>query len=312
MDMPTKKPRVVDLFCGCGGLSKGLELAGFELVGALDKSPKAIECYKDNFSHLTIEQDLSEIEEAVQKIKALNPDVIVGGPPCQDFSLAGKRVEGSRAMLTVQYAKIVQKIRPKYFIMENVAHAQKSDAYKKAKKIFQEAGYALSEQVLDASYYGVPQRRKRLVVAGHLNGQHNQFLAKYLSERASSSPITVKEVFPDFPIEFYYRHPRTYDRRAVFSVDEPAPTIRGVNRPRPQNYRSHANDKSKASNVRALSYKERAQIQTFPSSFHWPELSKSDLEQMIGNAVPVNFAKSIGCSLLDYINDLESGRAGTK
>ena len=296
-----KKSKVVDLFCGCGGLSKGLELAGFELVAAFDINPKAIECYKKNFSHPVTKQDISQITDTVKKIEAFNPDIIVGGPPCQDFSLAGKRVEGARAMMTVRYAEIIQRIKPQFFIMENVANAKKSETYKMAKEKFVEAGYALTEQILDASYFEVPQRRKRFVVVGYLGEENDQFLLEYLNKRASDTSLTVKDLFPDFPIQFYYRHPRTYERRAVFSIEEPAPTIRGVNRPRPDNYRVHRNDKSASEDVRALSYKERALIQTFPETFQWPKLSKSDLEQMIGNAVPVNFAKNIGLALLDYM-----------
>ncbi len=301
-----KTKQVVDLFCGCGGLSKGFELAGFKIVGAFDKNAKALSCYKKNFKHRVFDQDLSDTSEAIRIITELNPGIIIGGPPCQDFSLAGKRIEGSRAFLTICFAEIVKGVKPNFFVMENVAHAKKSNAYKVARDIFLEAGYRLTEQILDASYYEVPQRRKRFLVVGHLEGERGQFLLDKLIERASDSPSTVKAMFPNFPVKYYYRHPRTYERRAVFSIDEPAPTIRGVNRPRPKTYQAHANDKSKSNNVRALTYEERARIQTFPEGFVWPDdLGKSDLEQMIGNAVPVNFAKNVGLTLLDYICEIE-------
>ena len=89
--------------------------------------------------------------------------------------------------------------------------------------------------------------------------------------------------------------------RAIFSIDEPSPTIRGVNRPIPPNYKVHQGDATNdLSKVRPLSSQERALIQTFPPSFQWGKLSKSTLEQIIGNAVPVKLAKYIGEKIMTY------------
>lgn len=157
---------VVDLFSGCGGLSRGFENAGFEVVAAFDNWKPAVEAYKRNFSHPIYDIDLSS-NEALKIIEQLRPDIIVGGPPCQDFSHAGKRDENQgRADLTISFAKIVTTIKPKYFIMENVDRALKSNRYAEAKQIFEKNGYILSEHVLDASLCGVPQKRKRLFVIG--------------------------------------------------------------------------------------------------------------------------------------------------
>ena len=142
--------RAVDLFAGCGGLSKGFELAGVDVVAAVENWQPAIDCYESNFDHPVHKQDLNDVDGSVQLIKQYSPNLIIGGPPCQDFSHAGKRIEASRASLTDSYADIIAKIRPRYFVMENVARAQKSNAYASARKTFKKAGYGLTERVLTA------------------------------------------------------------------------------------------------------------------------------------------------------------------
>ena len=100
--------------------------------------------------------------------------------------------------------------------------------------------------------------------------------------------MTVRDYFgEDLDFEHYYNPPRSYARRGVFSVDEPAPTIRGVNRPVPPGYESHRGDTAPISEVRALSSRERARIQTFPDWFEFVG-ARTNVEQLIGNAVPVN------------------------
>jgi DNA (cytosine-5)-methyltransferase 1 len=108
------------------------------------------------------------------------------------------------------------------------------------------------------------------------------------------------------PFEHYYRHPRSYARRAVFSIDEPSPTIRGVNRPIPKGYPGHAGDPVPVSrDMRALTTQERAWIQTFPVDFKLPG-TKSDSEQVIGNAVPVKLAEYVASKLMHYIGNLKT------
>lgn len=115
--------------------------------------------------------------------------------------------------------------------------------------------------------------------------------------------MTVKDFFGNkIDIEYYYRHPRSYARRGIFSVNEPSPTIRGVNRPLPSGYTLHHNDPVKSlDGIRPLTTDERARIQTFPESFQFAG-SKSDVEQMIGNAVPVNLGKYVASAILEYTN----------
>jgi DNA (cytosine-5)-methyltransferase 1 len=293
--------RAVDLFCGCGGLSLGLEKAGFEIAKAYDAWEAAIKCYRLNFDHPVSSVDLSDVDGAVSEICPLVPDIIVGGPPCQDFSHAGKRHEGNRADLTKAFAEIITSVRPQWFLMENVARAKKSLVYSQARKTFISAGYGLTEIVLDASFCGVPQKRKRFFCIGKL-GESVGFLDALLAKSQASEAMTVRQFLgEELAVEHYYRHPRNYSRRAVYSIDEPAPTIRGVNRPVPAGYGGHHCDTVSSDEVRALTTLERARIQTFPKSFKWTG-TKTDLEQIIGNAVPVNLAKFVGKVILTYQN----------
>ena len=297
--------RTVDLFCGCGGMSLGFEQAGFQIVGAYDFWDVAVQTYNNNFNHTAAILDLSKKNTALSVIRPLNPEVIIGGPPCQDFSSAGDRTEGERANLTVSYAKIIKSIKPKYFVMENVSRAKMSKAYAEAREIFVSAGYGLTELVLDASKCGVPQKRKRFFCVGALN-EPDDFLKKNLLANQSVISLSVRNYFTQnhyqLNIDYYYRHPRTYSRRAIYSVDEPSPTIRGVNRPRPAEYVRHKNDAAFNDDIASLTYRQRALIQTFPENFNFGN-SIATAEQMIGNAVPVNLAKHIARALSTYENE---------
>ena len=153
--------RTVDLFSGCGGMSLGFQNSGFDILRAYDNWDKAVECYSKNFDHPIFNLDLSNAELVASQIQDLDVEIIIGGPPCQDFSHAGKRVEGKRANLTQSFAEIISSVRPIWFVMENVERAYKSESYKKAKKLFKANGYGITEIVLDASLCGVPQKRKR-------------------------------------------------------------------------------------------------------------------------------------------------------
>lgn len=294
--------RTVDLFAGCGGLSKGFEDAGFEIVGAFENWSIAAECYRSNFSHPVYELDLSDAKGVIPYISKLQPELIIGGPPCQDFSHAGKRIEANRAGLTSSYATIISEIKPPYFVMENVDRAQKSETYAQAREIFKKAGYGLTETVLDASLCGVPQKRKRFICIGILGGTDNELMAA-IEAKLSDEATTLRDYFGNsLDFEYYYRHPRNYSRRAIFSIDEPSPTIRGVNRPVPKGYPGHPNDACELNDeIRPLTTLERSLIQTFPPQYKWKG-SKTEMEQMIGNAVPVKLAEFVANVLTEYIS----------
>ncbi len=298
------KLRAVDLFCGGGGLSKGLADAGFDVVAAFDNWPIAIDFYRDNISdHPVLHADISKHSEIVPCIESFKPDLIAGGPPCQDFSSAGNRSEGERANLTVSYARLIAEIQPKYFIMENVERARRSKAFSDAIRVFKTVGYGMTEAVLNAALCGVPQVRKRIFVFGELGGKDNALSSVYYEKQADHL-MTVRDYFGDrLGIDHYYRHPRSYARRAVFSIDEPSPTVRGVNRPVPKGYPGHLGDSAPITpDLRNLTTKERSMIQTFPEDWVLNG-TKTGLEQVIGNAVPCNLAKFVGESILQYLDN---------
>jgi DNA (cytosine-5)-methyltransferase 1 len=293
--------RAVDLFSGCGGLSLGFQNAGFEIVAALDNWEPAINVYRANLSHPVIKQDLSDVKQTVKLVDRLQPEIIIGGPPCQDFSHAGKRSEGKRAELTSCFAEVVRIVKPRWFVMENVARAFTSTAFQEAKRTFKKSGYGLTIVILDASLCGVPQKRKRLVCIGKLD-EADGFLSDHIFHRYAKKPMTVRDYFgKELKTEHYYRHPRNYSRRAIYSIDEPAATIRGVNRPVPSGYKRHPGDAADPQSTRPLTTAERARIQTFPAKFHWLG-TKTDKEQMIGNAVPVKLAEFVATCISEYDN----------
>jgi DNA (cytosine-5)-methyltransferase 1 len=192
--------------------------------------------------------------------------------------------------------------------MENVERIEKSNILKIALSIFQENAYGLTAKVLNACYCGVPQYRKRYFLIGELSGENNA-LNFYLDKNLSDKAMTIFDYLEDsLGIEFYYRHPRSYQRRGIFSIYEPSPTVRGVNRPIPKNYKKHEGDACDVhKNLRPLTTIERSYLQTFPKKFKF-EGSKSDLEQMIGNAVPINLGKYVASCILEYLGDKKSNR----
>jgi DNA (cytosine-5)-methyltransferase 1 len=292
--------RTVDLFSGCGGLSLGFEKAGFHIIEAYDNWKAAVDTYNENFKHPCKQVDLSG-ENVTEEIRALEPELIIGGPPCQDFSIAGKgNHNGEKANMTLSYAAIVESVQPRMFLMENVYNIERMAILKNAVQIFKRCGYGLTGRVWDASYMGVPQARRRFVMIGAL-GEKDDFLLDEIRGGLSMKPMTVREHLGEsLGTDFYYMHPRSYARRAIFSIDEPSATIRGVNRPIPVNYRFHHADKVKdLSKVRSLSSLERSLIQTFPQEFKWVG-SKTETEQLIGNAVPVNMAYFIARAIRRY------------
>lgn len=294
--------RLIDLFCGCGGMSLGFERAGFEVVASFDNWEPAVEVYSLNFNHPVFKKDLLDTSK-IDDIIAFNPDVIIGGPPCQDFSSAGHRDESlGRANLTISFAEIISKIKPRFFVMENVPTIRKSEKLEKIIALFKSHEYGLSQIVLDASKCGVPQKRKRFFLIGQMKGKDDAILP-YLEKRLAKSSMTLRDYFGDsLGFEFYFRVPRSYSRRGIFSIDEPSMTIRGVDRPVPKGYKGHPNDPVPLDeNIRTLTAKERSLIQTFPENFKFVG-SKTVVNQMIGNAVPVNLAYFVATSLKEYID----------
>lgn len=166
---------VIDLFCGCGGFSKGFEQAGFHVCLGIDIWQDAITTYKENFPHAaTIVGDISSLtgDDLLKSagLSADEVDVIIGGPPCQGFSLSGKRMlDDPRNILYKSFVRMVETIQPKAFVMENVPGLVKlfnGQVKEQVIEDFTAIGYDVQMQQLTACDYGVPQARKRVFFVG--------------------------------------------------------------------------------------------------------------------------------------------------
>jgi DNA (cytosine-5)-methyltransferase 1 len=296
--------KVVELFCGAGGLSLGLLNAGFDVVGAFDQWPLAVETYRCNVGDHVVEADLSKVVGIVPRILRLQPDLISAGPPCQDYSVAGRRQEGSNADLTVAFAIIVATVRPEWFIFENVVSASKSKAWTEARLILERAGYGISESRLKMEHYGVPQQRRRLVSIGRL-GERHHFLEANIAAAADTHPMTLATYFqaddPSISGSAYVYCRPLRAGRGVRSTNEPFVTVTRTSWERPtRRYLSapHPSDPVPASQALWLNTDQLSQIQGFPPNWNWGVASRHDIMQMIANAVPPPVAKRIGDVIL--------------
>lgn len=282
--------RVVDLFCGAGGMSQGLRNAGFDVIQAYDNWQPAIATYRENVSHHIWKHDLNDILGIGSMLSSLQPDMIAGGPPCQDYSIAGERQEGKHASMTKAFAMLVCIARPQWFLMENVEQAKNSKAWAEARTMLQRAGYGLTEAKLDASWYGVAQSRKRLFIIGRL-GERGGFLSSALMEARSEQQTTLGDVFgADCPPIFLY--PRFRMNKAVWQACEPAPTIIASSwRPIPEGREVPAG-------TVVPSLAQIGQLQGFPTDWEWRGSSKHENMKLIANAVPVGLAEAIGKVIL--------------
>ena len=175
--MAEEKYTVLDLFCGCGGLSLGFEKAGYDVLLGIDIWKDALETYKFNHHNSNVLcADMSSVEGVGVSsfLDGKKVDVIIGGPPCQGFSIAGKRiVDDERNKLYKGFVRMVAYFKPRAFVMENVPNILSIGGGVVKQSIledFQELGYNVETKVLLASDYGVPQNRRRAVFVGLYNG----------------------------------------------------------------------------------------------------------------------------------------------
>jgi DNA (cytosine-5)-methyltransferase 1 len=193
-----KKLRVLDTFAGAGGFSLGFEQAGFEVVGAIEKDKWACDTFSFNHPDATVlRADITTISEKkiLAAFKGKEPDVIIGGPPCQGFSIAnsnGCDPKDPRNSLFKEFIRMGAIFKPKYMIMENVPSLLKAKTASKElvidiiKQSLEQIGYHAYIAVLPAISYGVPQIRERLVVIGSLVPLKNPFPAP--THRAAGAP----------------------------------------------------------------------------------------------------------------------------
>ena len=207
--LPSKRPIAIDLFSGGGGMSLGLEASGFDIAAAVEID--AIHCLVHHFNFpytATICQDISQVlgQDILNKInyESKEIDLVAGGSPCQGFSLIGKRhLADPRNRLVFEYWRIIKEIQPKYFIFENVPGIATSKHEKFLEELiteFAQINYCVVTpiQILDASDYGVPQKRKRLIMMGY---RQDMIAPKYPypthSQPDNFSGITVGDVLAD-------------------------------------------------------------------------------------------------------------------
>lgn len=305
----------VDLFSGAGGLSLGFEMAGFNNVFSVEYDKKIAESYKKNFpTHNLLVKDIQEItdDEIITLQHNQEVDVVIGGPPCQGFSLAGRIgrsfVEDKRNYLFKEFARVVKIIDPKMFVMENVARMishNKGQTILEIKTEFESLGYSVQYKVLQAADYGVPQKRQRIFIVGTKNKEFN-------FPTPIGTTITVKEAIGDLPPL------KSGERSEVpnhFSMNHSSQMLKKMSyigdggnrnqipedlRPKTGDIRKYIRYDSQKPSVtvtgdmrkifhyeqnRALTPRELARLQSFPDSFIF-EGNSISIQQQIGNAVP--------------------------
>ncbi len=202
-----KKPVVIDLFSGCGGLSYGLEQAGFDIALGVDNWSAALKTFAYNHRNAqTLEADISEIKgsEIKRIIGNREVDLIVGGPPCQGFSLSGPRsFYDPRNRLYLDFIRLVREIKPSAFIIENVpglASLFKGQVKDRIIQEFEKIGYTVTAQIVNAADYGVPQNRRRIVFVGLRGGETFKFPNPTHSAANGKKKVTVSEAISDLPL----------------------------------------------------------------------------------------------------------------
>lgn len=207
-----EKPSFIDLFAGAGGLSVGIERAGFKLIAATDWDHWCCETLRKNHKNIVVQEgDIAQVDlnDFAKRIGKKTVDLIVGGPPCQGFSQLGKRIKNDpRNQLWREYMRFVDFFRPKAFLIENVPQLLASDEFEEIKKEAEKLGYEIQAKILYAVDYGVPQKRKRAIIIGSRIGKPKH------PEPTHSSPdkltlfsmnlkpwITVKDAIGNLPLK---------------------------------------------------------------------------------------------------------------
>lgn len=332
--------RVVELFCGAGGMGYGLTKAGMTIKRAYDNIQEALDVHNYNIRKLhkkmhpirldelnettvhldsgeikmiplpsrTVLRDLSDLTLVVPEIIQLRPDLIAGGPPCQEFSKANRRrQEALRAAGTVGFAITVGLVKPEYFIMENVPNVLKSDAYARAMVIFRQAGYGITERELDASLYGAATARKRLILVGCL-GEDDDFIGEHLDAAAAKCQLTVRDVLGSRfgrkhgkRGKVYWFGPGGESSQGTRSVDRPAPTITSKSpNPPSSSYQLHRNDVKDVYKLPIPTRKQWSLIQGFPPDWNWRGVGVVKFNKMLANSVPPPLAEAVGRAVLAH------------
>lgn len=337
-EAPTRKEgyTYIDLFCGAGGMSLGFDQAGFKNVFSVEFNPEICLTYKRNFpNHLLLNKDIKELteEEILNLTKNNAVDVVIGGPPCQGFSLAGnigrKFQDDPRNHLFKEFVRVVDIVKPKCFVMENVARMythKNGQTRREILECFRKIGYHVHCHVLNAADYGVPQIRSRIIFIGNRLSPFIEFPMPVVDKEHYK---TVKDAIDRFPPIAYGGHsdiPNHEPMQHSAQMLEKMSYVKdGGNRndipeglrPQKGDARKYIRYNSKEPSYcvtgdmrkifhynqnRALTVRELAAIQTFPDDFVF-EGSRISQQQQVGNSVPPLFAKAIAMTIrriLDY------------
>lgn len=199
---------VVSLFSGGGGLDLGFKAAGFNIIWAIDNNQNAVDTYKANIGDCIICEDINKVN--IKKIP--HADIVIGGPPCQSFSFAGNRnVEDDRGKLVWKYIDIIEELKPKIFLFENVIgflsakNANGQKIIELLKDDFREIGYTIAAHTVNAADYGIPQRRKRVIIVGIKGGTKFLFPPATHNETGLGLKkyVSVEEALGDLPSAIY-------------------------------------------------------------------------------------------------------------
>lgn len=335
--LPNGKPlRVISLFSGCGGMDLGFcgnfsvfgknyDKNPFEIVFSNDILARACQTYSYNFNHVPFCGDIKDLDYSILP----SADIVIGGFPCQDFSLAGKRkgLSADRGRLYIEMKKVIEYCKPLAFVAENVDGIRRGskDNDTSALKIilddFISIGYTVAYKVLNAADYGVPQNRIRVIIIGVRNDLNKEIkypMANY-GENKNMPWMTSKDAIDDLwdlidktdiknhtskdysKAKFYPG--KTMQGNCQIKADKPSPTIRSEHHGNIEgHYRTNnTNDPADVTGWRRLSVRECARLQSFPDDFVFP-VASSDAYKQIGNAVPPVLAWHIARALYISLN----------
>lgn len=327
---------ILDLFCGAGGMGLGFAMAGFNVAVSTDINPHAVKTHSFNFPKcVSTLEDLTKIsaEDFINKYNIHKDNIvgIIGGPPCQGFSIAGKRLlDDPRNKLFLEYVKFVEYIKPLFFVIENVPgllSMNQGSVKNEILAIFQDMGYNVSYQILNAVDYNVPQLRKRLIFIGYKSGvptfptpmcdkNNYKTVGQSIMDLEVLEPSLTDEVLllDGKEIHNHYAYPLTDINRARMSnIPEGgnhknlppnlqrnvhyASAYRRLHRSNPScTITTHFRDEYliHPTKDRIISVREAARLQTFPDNFvFFGPKSRLGQHGLVGNAVPPLLAKSI-------------------
>lgn len=302
---PSKNPKytVLDLFAGCGGLSLGFESVGFKSIG-IEMDVDCCDTYNANLQGKCHEKFITSRTEFPEA------DIVIGGPPCQPFSVIGKQLgNDDKRNGFPAFIKAVEKINPSIWMFENVRGMmyRNKEYFELALKKLKKLGYQVEYQLLNAVEYGVPQNRERVIAVGY-NG--NFEYPKSLETKVTAGNALEEmafEVPPDskFLTPSMDRYVASYEKKSKLitprdlHLDRPARTLtcRNLAGSTSDMHRIKLQDGRR----RRLRVKEAARLQSFPDWFDFQGTETSKFYQ-IGNAVPPLFAKALGLQMKKYLS----------